>query len=391
MAMPPADCENRKRYLAERGWLEECKVLPRSLGQENGYETMRRYKYTTHAVLVFDGRNRICRTKECRGASMSKRRAELMYLQYFPTGGDYRNIAILILDREENMLFMRFTENWAGLDDCELEILSALGEDLHAKARELGAAMLVDYLQGALSNALRITDSQSIFVDDLEVELERLATKILKINNNNERVRRPASRSWIAVYHAAAHRWLNVAGKGVRSCQHSGLDLTYAAISAFCILVLLVTSANLFRLDKSSSTSISRASPSAFLDVESLRTDKQSPAILITRELVVSGISAAPRAQKRRRVRAYPEKMETPRALRSFIPPDQNVRVAQLSMMTPTQTIPVPLPTTTEVKFLVGAEGRSLLPLPPDRVRGVRRLLHAMAYPFKKIGAGFAN
>src|ERR1700733_261605 len=94
------------------------------------------------------------------------------------------NIGILLQDPEADSLVLRFRRDLESVvDDPEdLEVLSALGDDLAGKARELGAEKLFDYLESNLSGAIRVTDREEVLVDDFGRALDRLYLKNVQSN-----------------------------------------------------------------------------------------------------------------------------------------------------------------------------------------------------------------
>jgi SOS-response transcriptional repressor LexA len=89
------------------------------------------------------------------------------------------NIGVLLEDPETNSLALRLRRDLASLveDHEDREVLEALGDDLAAKARELGAAKLFEYLESNLSGAIRITDREEVVVEDFARALNRLYLK----------------------------------------------------------------------------------------------------------------------------------------------------------------------------------------------------------------------
>ncbi len=77
-------------------------------------------------------------------------------------------------DRTTDRLYLRLRRDWALIAEAEAEVLAALEDDLAAKAHETGAARLLEYLQGTLSNLLLISPPQDTFVEDFELALARL-------------------------------------------------------------------------------------------------------------------------------------------------------------------------------------------------------------------------
>jgi SOS-response transcriptional repressor LexA len=89
------------------------------------------------------------------------------------------NMGVLLEDPETDSLSLRFRRDLESLagDEEDREVLEALGEDLAAKAREMGAEKLFEYLESNLSGAIRITDREEILVEDFARALDRLYRK----------------------------------------------------------------------------------------------------------------------------------------------------------------------------------------------------------------------
>jgi SOS-response transcriptional repressor LexA len=98
------------------------------------------------------------------------------------------NLGVLLEDPETDSLRLRFRRDLESLaplvtqDDEDLDVLSALAEDLAAKARELGAQELFEYLESNVSNAIRVTDRQEVLVSDFPRTLDRLYLKNVPSN-----------------------------------------------------------------------------------------------------------------------------------------------------------------------------------------------------------------
>lgn len=97
------------------------------------------------------------------------------------------NIGVLLEDPETDTLLLRLRRDLDSLvedeeDEEDKELLEALSEDLAAKAREMGAAKLFEYLEANLSGAIRITDREEIQVDDFGRALNRLYLRNVQSN-----------------------------------------------------------------------------------------------------------------------------------------------------------------------------------------------------------------
>jgi phage repressor protein C with HTH and peptisase S24 domain len=106
-----------------------------------------------------------------------------------PTRGLVK-IGVLLEDPESDTLLLRLRRDLESLLGDEgdeeyqedREILESLAEDLAAKAREMGAAKLFEYLESTLSGSIRITDREEIQVDDFPRALNRLYLQNVQSN-----------------------------------------------------------------------------------------------------------------------------------------------------------------------------------------------------------------
>src|SRR5258708_23158367 len=93
------------------------------------------------------------------------------------------NLGVLLQDSNTGALHLRFRRDMALLaEEEDLEILAALADDLASKAREMGSEELFAYLEGTLSGSLRISDRETILVDDFSRALERLYRQHVQSN-----------------------------------------------------------------------------------------------------------------------------------------------------------------------------------------------------------------
>src|ERR1700687_904602 len=93
------------------------------------------------------------------------------------------NLGVLLQDPNSGSLHLRFRRDMDLLaQEEDLEILSALAGDLAGKARELGSEELFAYLEGALSGSIRISDRETILVDDFSRTVERLYRQHVQSN-----------------------------------------------------------------------------------------------------------------------------------------------------------------------------------------------------------------
>src|SRR5271154_7048790 len=89
-------------------------------------------------------------------------------------GADRVNAGVLLEDPATDRLWVRLRRDWEEFAPDEAEVLAAIEFDLRAKAQELGAKELLQYLEDTLSNVLLLTDRREVPVDDFERALGRL-------------------------------------------------------------------------------------------------------------------------------------------------------------------------------------------------------------------------
>src|ERR1700722_2038281 len=97
------------------------------------------------------------------------------------------NLGILLQEPETDSLRLRFRRDLESLapsliDEEDLDVLLALGNDLAEKAREMGAEKLFEYLESNLSGAIRVTDREEVLVEDFARALDRLYLKNVQSN-----------------------------------------------------------------------------------------------------------------------------------------------------------------------------------------------------------------
>ncbi len=97
--------------------------------------------------------------------------AQLFVLQL--DAGEVVNAGVLLLDPAMNALHLRLRRDWDMVAPEEAEVLEALQDDLEMKAAEMGGNQLLGYLQGTLSNVLRISEPRHVIVENFERALAR--------------------------------------------------------------------------------------------------------------------------------------------------------------------------------------------------------------------------
>lgn len=106
----------------------------------------------------------------------SKRRGSWSLLEAQLPGRAPEPLGVLLMDEAANELTVRLrpASEIEGLEEQEIDILDALGADLQAKAQEMGARGLLEYLEDSLSNFLLIGDRTSVAYSDAGVTADRL-------------------------------------------------------------------------------------------------------------------------------------------------------------------------------------------------------------------------
>ena len=115
--------------------------------------------------------------------AISTRRGQFSVVQAELPGHDLVNLGVLLQDPESDQLHLRFRRDLDTLvEEEDLEALEALADDLTAKAAEMGAERLFEYLENTLSASIRITDRGAVLVDDFARALERLYRQHVQSN-----------------------------------------------------------------------------------------------------------------------------------------------------------------------------------------------------------------
>ena len=85
-------------------------------------------------------------------------------------------LGILLLDEASNELTVRLraASEFEGLEEQEIDILDALRADLEAKAQEMGARGLLEYMEDSLSNFLLVGERTAVAYSDAGTAADRL-------------------------------------------------------------------------------------------------------------------------------------------------------------------------------------------------------------------------
>jgi phage repressor protein C with HTH and peptisase S24 domain len=104
---------------------------------------------------------------------LATRRAEYSILEVCLPGRPAEKFGVLLLDPATDSLYQKLREE-SGPQPEDAEVLAALSEDLAAKAREMGAAQLMELFEDSLSNTLRVSDRRATIVRSFPAALDRL-------------------------------------------------------------------------------------------------------------------------------------------------------------------------------------------------------------------------
>jgi SOS-response transcriptional repressor LexA len=92
-------------------------------------------------------------------------------------GAETTAIGVLLEDPSTNRLHIRLRRDFDEIAGEDAEVFEALEDDLAAKAEEWGAEKLFVWVEETLSNTVRITDRESVLVQDFERTLNRLYSR----------------------------------------------------------------------------------------------------------------------------------------------------------------------------------------------------------------------
>jgi SOS-response transcriptional repressor LexA len=92
-------------------------------------------------------------------------------------------LGVLLQDPERDELHFRLRRDLDTLaDEEDLEVLSALGDDLSRKAGEMGAESLLRYCEETLSGTIRVTNRETVMVEDFGRAIDRLYRQHVRSN-----------------------------------------------------------------------------------------------------------------------------------------------------------------------------------------------------------------
>lgn len=86
-------------------------------------------------------------------------------------------IGVVLLDVAADQVYLRFRRDWDWLAPDEVDVLSALEEDMDQAARQMGASAFVGWLEDSLSNELRTGDREQVTMASADKTLSALYRK----------------------------------------------------------------------------------------------------------------------------------------------------------------------------------------------------------------------
>src|SRR5512147_608078 len=102
------------------------------------------------------------------------RKAQYLLLELALPGRSKVTAGVLLLDPSDDRLYLKLRPDWDRIaDPDDVELLQLLDDDLLRHSREMGAETFLRSLEDSFSNALRITDRESIVIADPEKALNR--------------------------------------------------------------------------------------------------------------------------------------------------------------------------------------------------------------------------
>ena len=103
----------------------------------------------------------------------AKRQGTYVVLEAALPDRPLQSIGVLLVDRASDRLWLRLRDHFDAEPE-DAEVLEALQEDLRNRAAEMGGEALLAWLEDSVSNAVRLTERQSVAVDSFTRVLERL-------------------------------------------------------------------------------------------------------------------------------------------------------------------------------------------------------------------------
>jgi hypothetical protein len=307
---------------------------------------------------------------------------DLMYLQYLASHRT-RNIAVLVVDKENDQLYMRFTADSSELDPAGLDTLAELSMQLADTARQFSGNALLLVLHSLLPDAMRITDAQRIFVADVDAELDRLEQDDVSPAMVGKREASPESIEVLPALTPAAR------------------TATYRAINVLTILAkwfatFRIASAPAAALLAFVAVTVVGFHLSSILNGSTVPLKPPRSSLVLSTPMIclppARAVSVAQNSGTRRRRRSAPadtEMRRTAQATKTFSFPERAVHVREPVLIPPPRLKVAAVGTV--ALSAAGDEEEVLRSGPPRRTHVVVRIVRAISTPFKVLGQVIAE
>jgi phage repressor protein C with HTH and peptisase S24 domain len=108
-------------------------------------------------------------------SSYAPKPAEYSLLLCNLPGRGVQTIGVLLLDPATDTLYLRLRRDWDAIaSEEDVEVLSALEDDLSVKSHEGGGSALLESLEDTASQSIRITDREAVTVRNFDSKLGEL-------------------------------------------------------------------------------------------------------------------------------------------------------------------------------------------------------------------------
>lgn len=108
----------------------------------------------------------------------SRRTAQIVYLRVFRPDRPERTAGVFLLDDATGNLYFRMREDWPAIaGELDAEVLAEVGVDFRRRVEALeagGGAEFLASLEDQLSNVVRLSERETLNVDDIRSTLDRL-------------------------------------------------------------------------------------------------------------------------------------------------------------------------------------------------------------------------
>ncbi len=108
----------------------------------------------------------------------SRRTAHVVYLRIFLPERPERTAGVFLLDDSTGNLYFRIREDWPAIaGEADAEVLAEMGADFRRRVEALddgGGAEFLASLEDQLSNVVRLSERETVEMDDIRSTLDRL-------------------------------------------------------------------------------------------------------------------------------------------------------------------------------------------------------------------------